>query len=126
VNSRRSDGIIGPDLVVRGKLGGKSDLRIDGVFEGEIDVDGAVVVGPEGSVTAPLSVASLEVEGELRGDVAARGSVVVRAGGKLLGNVRARQIGVDDGGSLQGGIEMDFDLPASDRDVADRREDGGP
>ena len=113
MNSRYSDGIIGPDLVVRGKLGGKSDLRIDGVFEGEIDVDGVVVIGPEGSVTAPVVVAALEVEGELRGDVVARGSVSVRAGGKLVGDVRARRIGIDDGGSLQGGIEMDFEIPES-------------
>lgn len=111
MNARRSDGIIGPDLVVHGRLDGKSDLRIDGVFEGEIDLDGAVVVGPDGSVTAPVTVGSLEVEGEVRGDVVAKEAVAVRPGGRLLGDVRARRIGIDDGGSLQGGIDMDFDVP---------------
>lgn len=110
MNARRSDGIIGPDLVVHGRLGGKSDLRIDGVFDGELDVDGAIVVGPDGSVTAPVQVGSLEVEGEVRGDVVASDAVAVRPGGRLLGDVRARRISIDDGGSLQGGIEMDFDV----------------
>lgn len=114
MSSRRADGSIGPDLVVRGVLSGKSDLRVDGIFDGEIDLDGALVVGPDGAVNAPLSVGALEVEGEVRGDVIARESVAVRAGGQLLGDVRARRIHVDDGASLQGGIEMDFELPGSE------------
>lgn len=109
------DGSFGPDVVVHGRLSGKSDsLRIDGVLEGELDVDAAVSVGPEGLIAAPISVASLEVEGEVRGDVRARGAVTVRAGGRLVGDVRARRIAIDDGGSLQGGIEMEFELPAAE------------
>lgn len=111
MNSRRTDGIIGPDLVVHGRLGGKSDLRIEGVFDGELEVDGEVVIGPDGSVNAPAQVTSLEVEGEVRGDVVASDAVAIRPGGRLLGDVRARRISIDDGGSLQGGIEMDFELP---------------
>ncbi len=113
MTARRLDGTIGPDLVVHGTLDGKSDLRIDGVFEGQIDVEGTIAVGPEGSVTAPLTVGALEVEGEVRGPVTARDGVTIRAGGRLVGDVRARRIAIDDGGSLQGGIDMDFDLEAT-------------
>lgn len=111
MTSRRLDGTIGADLVVRGTLDGKSDLRIDGTFEGEIEVDGTISIGPDGAVHAPMRVDSLEIEGEARGDVVAGGGVIIRAGGRLLGDVRARRIAIDDGGSLQGGIEMEFDLP---------------
>ena len=115
MTSRRLDGTIGPDLVVQGALGGKSDLRIEGVFEGEIDVEGAIQVGPEGSVTAPVRAASIEIEGELRGDVTASDRVAILPGGRLIGDVRARRIAVEDGGALQGGIEMDFDDPGAVR-----------
>ena len=111
MTSRRLDGSIGPDLVVHGKLDGKSDLRIEGIFEGEIDVEGVVSIGPEGTVRGPVRVGSLELEGELHGDVSASGAVGVRSGGRLLGDVRARQVAIDDGGSLHGGIEMEFELP---------------
>lgn len=114
MNSRRTDGIIGPDLVVHGKLEGKSDLRIEGVFDGELHVEGEVVVGPDASVTAPVQVGSLEVEGEVRGDVVARDAVAVRPGGRLLGDVRARRVAIDDGGALQGGVDMEFELPESE------------
>lgn len=113
-SARRSGGSIGPDLVVHGKLTGKSDLRIDGLVEGAIDLEGDVLVGPDGTVTAPIDVTSLDVEGEVRGDVRARGAVAIRAGGLLVGDVRARRIAIDDGGTLQGGIEMEFDLPKAE------------
>ncbi|MFK7992296.1 MAG: polymer-forming cytoskeletal protein [Sandaracinaceae bacterium] len=112
MNSRRADGIIGSELVVHGKLGGKSDLRIDGVFEGEVALEGALTIGPDASVVGPVSVGELTLEGEIRGDVVATDGVAIRPGGRLLGDVRARRIGIEDGGSLQGGIEMDFDVPA--------------
>lgn len=111
LTSRRVEGCIGTDLVVHGTLTGKSDLRIDGVFDGELSLDGVVVVGPEGSLNAPVEVGSLEVEGEVRGSVVAGATVAIRAGGRLIGDVRARRICIDDGASLQGGIDMDFDVP---------------
>lgn len=106
----RLEGGIGADLVVHGRLEGKSDLRIDGVFEGAVELEGKLIVGAEGSVSAPVSAGEVEVEGELRGAVHAS-AVSVRAGGRLIGDVRARRVSIDDGGALQGGIEMDFDLP---------------
>lgn len=115
MTTRRMDGSLGPDLVVQGRLSGKSDsLRIDGEFEGEVDVDASVTVGPDGVLQGPARVADLQVEGEVRGDVTASRSVAIRAGGRVLGDVRARRIAIDDGGSLQGGIDMDFELPESE------------
>ncbi len=112
MTTRRMDGSLGPDLVVQGRLSGKSEsLRIDGVLEGEVDVDAAVTVGPDGLLSAPSRVRSLDVEGEVRGAVTASDAVAIHAGGRLLGDVRARRIAIDDGGSLQGGIEMEFELP---------------
>ncbi len=112
MTGRRVEGCIGADLVVHGTLSGKCDLRIDGVFEGALRVEGAVDVGPEGSVTAPVEVDTLEVAGELRGEVSARDAVAIRPGGRVVGDVRARRVCIDDGGLLSGGIDMDFELPA--------------
>ncbi len=113
MTGRRAGGCIGADLVVHGTLSGKCDLRIDGVFEGDLSVEGALEVGAEGSVTAPVDVDALEVAGELRGDVSARESVAIRPGGLVVGDVRARRVCIDDGGLLQGGIDMDFELPGA-------------
>jgi len=103
------EGVIGPQLVVRGRLVGKGDLRVDGVLEGEIDLDGTLSVGPEGTVAGPVHAQALVVEGELHGAVTAESAVTLRAGGRIQGDVRARRVAIDDGAVLHGGIDMDFD-----------------
>jgi cytoskeletal protein CcmA (bactofilin family) len=125
MTTRRTDGTLGPDFVVQGRLSGKSDsLRVEGALEGEVDVDAALTIGPGGRLHGDARVRDLEVEGEVRGDVSAAGGVVILAGGRVHGDVRARRVAIDDGGSLQGGIDMDFELPDLDDpafDAGDRR-----
>lgn len=110
MSSRSAEGVIGPHLVVRGRLDGKGELRVEGVLEGELEIDGSLVVGPDGTVVGPVRARSVEVAGEVHGDVHATEGVAIRAGGRVQGDVRARRIAIDDGASLHGGIEMDFDV----------------
>lgn len=110
MSSRSAEGVIGPLLVVRGRLDGKGELRVDGVLEGEIELDGVLAVGSDGTVVGPVRARSVEVSGEVHGPVSASDSVAIRAGGRVQGDVRARRIAIDDGAALHGGIEMDFDL----------------
>jgi cytoskeletal protein CcmA (bactofilin family) len=109
MKGRTAEGVIGPQLVVRGRLAGKGGLHVDGVLEAEVDLDGTLTVGPEGTVVGPVKVRALEVAGELHGDVHAVESVAIRPGGRVQGDVRAPRIAVDDGAVLHGGIEMDFE-----------------
>ena len=110
-----AEGVIGPQLVVRGRLDGKGDMRIEGVLEGEIELDGSVAIGPDGTVVGPLRAREIEISGEVHGHVQASGGVAIRAGGRVQGDVRARSIAIDDGASLHGGIEMDFEIDGGDR-----------
>jgi cytoskeletal protein CcmA (bactofilin family) len=111
----RQEGLIGPDLEVRGVVAGAADLRVEGSIEGTVSLEGSLTVAPDGSVTmasdadGPLKVMGVELAGELRGSVLAAGTVHIREGGRLVGDVRARRLAIDDGGSLEGAVEMDFD-----------------
>ena len=64
-----------------------------GVFRGEVEVEDA------------------EIAGIIDGTLLARGSLVVRATGKVLGTARCRRLQVEDGGQITGRIEM---LPDTD------------
>lgn len=114
MSSRSAEGVIGPHLVVRGRLDGKGDLRVEGVLEGDVELQGALAVGPDGTVVGPVRARAVEVAGELHGDVQASDTVAIRAGGRVQGDVRARRIAIDDGAALHGGIEMDFELGDED------------
>jgi cytoskeletal protein CcmA (bactofilin family) len=103
------EGVIGPQLVVHGRVDGKGDLHVDGVLEAEIALDGTLSIGPEGTVVGPVKARSVEVAGELHGDVDAEDSLAIRSGGRVHGDVRARRIAIDDGALLHGAIDMEFE-----------------
>ena len=47
-----------------------------------------------------------EVAGTIDGTLTARGNLIVRATGKVLGTARCRRLQVEDGGQITGRIEM--------------------
>lgn len=115
MSSRSVEGVIGPHLVVRGRLDGKGDLRVEGVLEGELDLEGTLSVGTDGTIVGPVRAHSVEIAGEVHGHVLAEDTVAIRAGGRVQGDVRARRIAIDDGAALHGGIEMEFELEEEHR-----------
>ncbi len=108
--ARSVPGLFGPSFVVRGRLTGEGDLEIQGRFEGDVSVAGTITVGPGAAVVAGLRGATAVVGGHGRGNGGAASAVHVRTGGRIDGDVRAPRVAIDDGGTLQGGIEMDFEI----------------
>ena len=97
-----------PGLAVEGTLRGRGDLRLEGPMRGTVALEGALVIGPQAQVTAPIRARRVEVHGEVVGDIEA-GHVIVRSGGWVSGDVRASSIAIDDGATLEGLVDMDFD-----------------
>ena len=56
----------------------------------------------------------LVVEGTIDGTLTARGSLIVRTTGKVLGTARCRRLQVEDGGQITGHIEMLTDQARSE------------
>jgi cytoskeletal protein CcmA (bactofilin family) len=106
-----AEGYIGVEMRVRGQVEGEGSLVVEGSIEGPVAIEGALSLGTEGHLSGPVRATSLTVAGRLEGDVDTAESVVVSSGGLIIGDVRASRVAIDDGGSLDGAIEMDFDLP---------------
>lgn len=103
--------MLGPNLLVHGRLSGKGDVVVDGRLEGDVAVEGTVTIGVNGVVVAAVEAETVIVDGVVQGNVRGSTAVAVRAGGRVEGDVRSPRVAIDDGGTLQGGIEMEFDLP---------------
>lgn len=72
-------------------------IMVGGVFKGEVEVEDA------------------EIAGTIDGTLTARGSMIVRSTGRVLGTARCRRLQVEDGGQITGRIEMITpDQPKSD------------
>jgi len=103
--------VIGPKIVVRGALSGEEDLVVEGRVEGRVTLVGHLVIAPGGSALADIDATSVEVRGEVRGDIVASRSITIERGAVVAGNVRAPRVMIHDGAHFDGAIDMDVALP---------------
>ena len=112
----RITSVLGDGITYTGKLTGRGGVRIEGAFEGEIKLNGLMVIGPSGRVTCEdLRAKSVIVAGVVRGDITAH-KVEIRASGRVWGNVTTLAFSTEEGAFLRGQIQMeeelDLQLPA--------------
>jgi cytoskeletal protein CcmA (bactofilin family) len=104
--------IIGKNIQIRGKLAGSEDLVVEGRIEGTVALKNHLTIEQTGIVDADVEVKDLTVHGEMRGDIHADGTVSVSNAAKVVGNIRAPRIILEDGARFKGSIEMDVELPS--------------
>ncbi len=63
-------------------------------------------VAPGGMFKGEVEVEDAEIAGTIDGKLTAKGSLIVRATGKVLGTARCRRLQVEDGGQISGQMEM--------------------
>lgn len=98
---------IGPSITIRGALTGGEDLCLQGRLEGEISVaEHSITVGSAGRVKADVYGRSIYVEGEVEGNLFGKDEVVIRASGKVIGNVTAPRVTLENGSHFRGSIDM--------------------
>jgi len=108
--SERITSVMGEGTKYQGKLTGEGGVRIEGTFDGEIRLDGLLVVGTTGRVTCEdLRARSVIVAGTVRGDITAQ-KVEIRASGRVWGNVTTITFATEEGAFLRGQIQMEEEL----------------
>lgn len=103
----RITSVIGERVSLKGKLTGSGGIRIEGAYDGEIELDGLFVIGTTGRVTCPqVKVKHVIVAGALRGDILAE-KVEIRATGRVWGDVVTVAMSTEEGAFLRGQIRME-------------------
>ena len=103
-----SAALIGPSIRINGDLVGEEDLIIQGTVEGTINLHNNVLtIGKNGRIRANLHATTINVEGELRGDLFGSEKVVIKKTGNVKGNIIATRVTLEDGAIFKGSIEMD-------------------
>lgn len=106
--------VIAEDITINGKLTGESGLRIEGKFEGELDVKGLLVIGENAVVTSEKIFAAVAlVNGQVHGAIHAK-KVEIRETGKVWGDIEAESFTIDEGAFLHGKVNMKEAEPAEE------------
>jgi cytoskeletal protein CcmA (bactofilin family) len=110
--SQGNTAIIGRGTLVRGRVSGDGDLRVEGGISGEVAVNGNLSVSDGAEVTADVQASSVVVEGTIEGNISATDAVTIRATASVSGAIRGASVSIDEGANVSGKIEADFELPA--------------
>lgn len=73
-----------------------------------------LAVAPGGMFKGEVEVEDAEIAGTMNGTLTARGSLTIRATGRVLGTARCRRLQVEDGGQISGQMEMLTDAARSE------------
>ena len=106
--------VIGPSILISGKLTGDEDLTIRGRVEGEVNLTRTLIVEPSGIVKANVSVKNAIISGVVVGNIGATESVELTQEGRMVGDIRAPRVIIVDGASFRGQIDMGDATPRAD------------
>lgn len=101
------DTVLGEDIKFRGKLQFRQSLQINGKFQGKIDTEGHLVVGPSAQVVADVEAATVTIQGDLQGNINARQKVDLLNNARLTGDVRTPDLEIQSGSKFSGNCIMD-------------------
>ena len=90
---------------VSGKLHFECPARIDGNIDGEIDGK-EITIGESAVATAQIRADSIVVCGKVKGEITATQRIEIRSTAKIIGNITAPKLIVQDGAIFEGQCSM--------------------
>jgi len=94
--------IIGQGTMINGEIQCKGTVRIEGMVHGRIRSDDTILIHETGKVKADLYAAQVIIGGEVEGNVFAQERIEITAKGRLLGDITAPRIKIDEGVTFEG------------------------
>ncbi|RMF85724.1 MAG: polymer-forming cytoskeletal protein [Nitrospirae bacterium] len=99
---------IGKTVAVEGTVAAEEDLVILGRVKGHVSVAGHTLTVGEGAVIeADVRAHTVVVAGEVHGPVEVEERLEIKAGGVVIGDVKAPSLVIQDGATLKGSVDMD-------------------
>jgi cytoskeletal protein CcmA (bactofilin family) len=97
---------IASGAVFEGTLTLKGDFRIDTEFRGELETDGTITVGPEGTVVGNIRAREVVIRGAVVGDVFAPRQLILEPTGKLHGDIETACLEIQKHAFFKGSTSM--------------------
>ncbi len=103
--------VIGANCRMNGVLQSDGGIRIEGMFEGQIQTAGNLIVSESARVVADVQAHNVVVSGQIKGNVTAN-RVEITETGKLFGDLNVNTLLLNEGAFLRGQTNMNGDVEA--------------
>jgi len=107
--------VVADDLEIKGAIKFKSSVMLKGIFEGEIQSEGLLVVGPTAQVTATITTKRLVSKGQITGNVTAEEVIVLKGTATHTGDLKAPFITIESGAVFNGTAIMERKGPDEEK-----------
>ena len=97
---------IGSSVSMQGTLKAEGNIRIDGLFEGQIETAGNVIIGRTGKVAANITARNVLVAGMVVGNIIALEQLDLISSGRIKGDIEAATLHIEEGGKISGQTRM--------------------
>jgi cytoskeletal protein CcmA (bactofilin family) len=98
--------VVGRGISVQGTVQDAERLVVEGTVEASMIHATELSIAQGGVFKGAVEVEEAEIAGTIDGTLTARGNLIVRATGKLLGTANYRRLQVEDGGQIVGELKM--------------------
>ncbi|WP_026528100.1 bactofilin family protein [Butyrivibrio sp. VCD2006] len=90
-----------------GPFTAKESTRVDGIINGNVTIGGSLIIGQEAKIVGTVTAANLFLAGEIQGNVSVpQGKVEISDTGKLIGDLAAKTLVIDENAIFQGKCQM--------------------
>ena len=101
---------IGEHTTVDGAFRSENSIRIRGTVQGEIESQRAILVEEQANVTAKVTAQTVTVAGQINGQIYCSGRVEIRPTGRVIGEINAGTLIMQEGAFFEGHLKMGGDV----------------
>lgn len=100
------NGFIDKDTEIVGDIKFSDSFRIDGKFKGKILSGHTLIIGESGELEADVDVASISINGKIKGSMNAAEKIEIFALGRVTGKIVTPKLIIEEGAFFQGSCQM--------------------
>jgi len=105
----RIETIIGPNAHFRGDVQSDGGVRVEGIFEGTIDITGNLVIGEGAKLIAEINANNISISGAVKGNISGN-RVEILETGRVWGDLTINSLLLNEGAYLRGQTTMHGDI----------------
>jgi cytoskeletal protein CcmA (bactofilin family) len=105
--------VVGRGISLQGTVTEAERLVVEGTVESQMIQATELSISDAGVFRGEVQVEDAEIAGTFDGTLTARGQLVIRGTGRVIGVARCRRLMVEEGGQLSGRMEMLGDAPVA-------------
>jgi cytoskeletal protein CcmA (bactofilin family) len=104
---------IGEHTTVDGSFKSENSIRVRGTVQGEIESRRSIYIDEQANVTAKVTAAAVTVAGQINGQIYCAGRVELRPTGRIIGEIHAGTLIMQEGAFFEGQLKMGANATSS-------------